>query len=176
MRLFPPDWQGFLDELVVWGELSIPARRTFLDGLRPGLSIAADPGNPVVEELKDAGFLAESESTGYLVVPEDHASFHQVMKALEKHPLFEGSGLAALCAYLSDHYSPRERSLLHESLALLPNDLPRVAGLVSSVEWLEAALPRPGVSADPSALNAARALLRFFREQRDRVAVRDLED
>jgi len=176
MRLFPPDWQTFLDELVLWGELSISARRIFLDGLRPGLSLAASPGDPAMEELKDAGMLLESESAGYLAVAEEHESFHHVMKALERYPMFDGSSLAALCGYLGDHYSSRERSLLNESLALLPNDLPRVAGLVSSVEWLEAAFPRQGASGDASGLEAARALLRFFLEQRDRVAVRDLED
>ncbi len=190
MRLFPPDWPAFLDELVLWGELSIAARRTFLDGVRPGLSLAAAPRDPAMEELKDAGLLAEAESTGYLSVTEEHQGFHHVMKALQKTPLFDGYGLAALCAYLSDHYTQRERSLLHESLALLPNDLPRVAGLVSSVEWLEAALPRldgeppradgaplrAGTSGNAAGLAAAHTLLTFFREQRDRVAVRDLED
>lgn len=176
MRLFPPDWQTFLEELVQWGELSISARRTFLDGLRPGLSLAAAPGDHAMEELKDAGLLEKSGTIGYLAVTPEHESFHHVMKALEKHPLFEGSGLAALCAYLADHYTSRDRSLLHESLALLPNDLPRVAGLVSSVEWLEAALPRQGAPGDAAGLEAARAMLRFFRDQRDRVAVRDLED
>ncbi|MGA2762144.1 MAG: helicase-associated domain-containing protein [Spirochaetia bacterium] len=176
MRLFPPSWPGFLEELESWGELSIPARRTFLDGLRPGLSLAAAPGNPSVAELTDAGLLVQSERAGPLVVSEGYTSFHHVMKALERHLLFEGAGLAALCAYLADHYSPRERSLLHESLALLPNDLPRAAGLVSSVEWLEAALPRQGTSADAAGLEAARVMLGFFREQRDRVAIRDLED
>jgi hypothetical protein len=176
MRLFPADWPAFLDELVLWGELSIAARRTYLDGVRPGLSLPAAPGDPATEELKDAGLLTESDSTGYLGVTEEHGSFHHVMKALEKIPLFEGYGLAALCAYLAEHYTPRERSLLHESLALLPNDLPRVAGLVSSVEWLEAALPRPGSPGNAAGLDAARDLLSFFREQRDRVAVRDLED
>ncbi len=176
MRLFPPDWQTFLDELVLWGELSISARRIFLDGLRPGLSLAASPGDPAMEELKDAGMLLESESAGYLAVAEEHESFHHVMKALERYPMFDGSSLAALCGYLGDHYSSRERSLLNESLALLPNDLPRVAGLVSSVEWLEAAFPRQESPSDASGLEAARALLRFFLEQRDRVAVRDLED
>ncbi len=176
MRLFPPDWQRFLEQLIPWGELSISARRTFLDGLRPGISLAAVPGDPALEELKDAGLLTESEAGGSLVVAQEHESFHHVMKALEKYPLFEGSRLAVLCSYLAEHYSPRERSLLHESLALLPNDLPRVAGLVSSVEWLETALPQQGAAGDPAGLNAARTLLAFFREQRDRVAVRDLEE
>ena len=94
-----------------------------------------------MEELKDAGMLLESESAGYLAVAEEHESFHHVMKALERYPMFDGSSLAALCGYLGDHYSSRERSLLNESLALLPNDLPRVAGLISSVEWLEAISP-----------------------------------
>ena len=175
MRLFPADWAAFLDQLALWGELSISARRTYLDGLRPGLSLPAAPSDPATEELKDAGLLMDSDSTGYLTVTEEHESFHHVMKALEKIPLFEGYGLANLCAYLSEHYTPRERSLLHESLALLPNDLMRVAGLVSSVEWLEAAIP-PASAGNASGLDVARELLSFFREQRDRVAVRDLED
>ncbi|HVO39541.1 MAG TPA: helicase-associated domain-containing protein, partial [Spirochaetia bacterium] len=80
------------------------------------------------------------------------------------------------CGYMADHYSARERSHLHESLALLPNDLPRIAGFVSSVEWLGAALERAGPPQDADGLAAARALLRFFRDRRERVTVRDLAD
>jgi len=107
-------------------------------------------------------------------VAEEHIGFHHVMKALQKYPLFEGSSLSPLCAYLADHYTSRERSLLHESLALLPNDLTRMAGLVSSVEWLETALFRNGSTS--AGLEEARIMLRFFRDQRDRVALKDLED
>jgi hypothetical protein len=57
MRLFPPDWQGFLDQLVPWGELSIPARRTFLDGVTPGLSVVQVTGDAAMAELCDAGLL-----------------------------------------------------------------------------------------------------------------------
>jgi hypothetical protein len=174
MRLFPTDWSTFLDQIVLWGELSISARKTFLDGFRPRLSFEASPRDLATEELKVAGLLEKSENADYLAVAEGHVGFYHVMKALEKYPLFEGSGLAALCAYLGDHYTSRERSLLHESLAFLPNELTRVAGLISSVEWLETALPRDG---SPGAgLAEAWTMLRFFRDQRDRVALRDLED
>ena len=74
------------------------------------------------------------------------------MKSLQKHPLFETPGLAVLCSYMGEHYTQQERSQLHESLALLPNDLPRIAGFVSSVEWLQEALARqtrPSEAAEP---------------------------
>jgi hypothetical protein len=174
MRLFPSDWLGFLGQLAAWGELSIPARRTFLDGITPGLSFLPGLGDPAVSELRDAGLLVESGGTGYLAVSERYGGFHQVMKALAKHPLFESPGLASLCSYLSEHYSQQERSQLHESLALLPNDLPRIAGFVSSAEWLQAALSRSGRPSE--AWETARAMLSFFTEQRDRIAVRDLEE
>ena len=93
MRLFPSNWQGFLDNLASWGELSIAARRTFLDGTTPGLSIEAGQSDPAREELRDAGLLVQTGSQGYLGVPERFAQFHQVMKALEKHPVFENAGL-----------------------------------------------------------------------------------
>jgi hypothetical protein len=98
------------------------------------------------------------------------------MKALEKFPLFESSGLSALCSYLAEHYSPQERSALHESLALLPNDIPRIAGFVSSVEWLDNALRHAARAREGAGLEAASALLAFFKEQRDHVAFRDLEE
>ena len=40
-------------------------------------------------------------------MPDDSARFHEVLKSLEKYPLFESPGLAALCGYLADHYTPR---------------------------------------------------------------------
>jgi hypothetical protein len=168
MKLFPNDWTGFLDELVRWGELSIEARRAFLDGMAPGLPVEASGGGPVAE-LHDAGLLAPAGRGDRLVVAEGSVSLHQVLKSLGRYPLFESPGLAVLSAYLGEHYSQAERSQLHESLALLPNDLPRIAGFVSSIEWLQGALGR-------SAPEAARLLLGFFSEQRDRIPVRDLEE
>lgn len=176
MKLFPSDWQGFLEQLVAWGELSIAARRTFLDGAAPGLSFLPAPGDPAVVELCDTGLLGESGSPGYLGISRPYAAFHQLMKSLARYPLFESPGLAALCSYLAEHYSRQERSQLHESLALLPNDLPRIAGFVSSVEWLQAALARKGRPSEEADLKTARAMLSFFTEQRDRIAVRDLEE
>ncbi len=176
MRLFPVDWPGFLDELAEWGELSIAARRAFVDGTAPGLSIdPADGGAPAVE-LRDAGFLEETERGGALGVGEGRSQFHQVLKSLSRYALFESPGLAVLCSYLAEHYSPQERSQLHESLALLPNDLPRIAGFVSSVEWLQAALSRAPRSAETAGYETARAMLAFFTEQRDRIPLRDLEE
>jgi Helicase conserved C-terminal domain len=176
MKLFPSDWQGFFAQLVAWGELSIPARRTFLDGAAPGLSILPAAGDPTVAELRDAGLLEEPGGPGSLGISKRYVPFHQVMKSLAKYPLFESPGLAALCAYLGEHYNQQERSHLHESLALLPNDFPRIAGLVSSLEWLQTALARGGTLPQESGWETARAMLSFFTEQRDRIAVRDLEE
>lgn len=176
MKLFPSDWQGFLEMLVAWGELSIAARRTFLDGAAPGLSFVPAGGDPCVTELRDAGLLEVSGGPGSLGISARYVPFHHVMKSLAKYPLFESPGLAALCAYLAEHYSLQERSHLHESLALLPNDLSRIAGLVSSLEWLQAALSRRGRPSEEAGWETARAMLSFFTEQRDRIAVRDLEE
>ncbi|MGA2974487.1 MAG: helicase-associated domain-containing protein [Spirochaetia bacterium] len=176
MKLFPTDWQGFLDELATWGELSILARRAFLDGIVPGISIEPGRGDPALAELRDVGYLAESERQGALAVAESLAPFHQVLKSLQKYPLFESPGLAVLCSYLAEHYSPQERSQLHESLALLPNDLPRIAGFVSSVEWLKAAFTRKARPPEAAEQETARQMLAFFTEQRDRIPVRDLEE
>ncbi len=191
MKLFPADWPGFLDELSRWGELSIDSRRAFLDGTAPGLSIDPAAGGAAVAELHDAGFLRTSGRGAVLAVAEESAALHQVLKSLGKYPLFESPGLAVLSAYLGEHYTQQERSQLDESLALLPNDLPRIAGFVSSVEWLQAALgrvPRPDEApARPGAsraardtaragFDAARVLLAFFTEQRDHIPLRDLEE
>lgn len=194
MKLVPADWPGFLDELVRWGELSIEARRAFLDGIAPGLSIDPVVGGAAVAELRDAGFLEPSRRGELLGIAEERASFHQVLKSLARYPIFERPGLAFLSSYLGEHYTPQERSQIHESTALLPNDLPRVAGLVSSVEWLRTALGSPSErtgsgghdgqrprsaapAADPArALQRARLLLTFFTEQRDRISLRDLEE
>ncbi len=65
MKLFPCDWPGFLEELARWGELSIEARRAFLDGTAPGLSVDPAAGGAAVAELRDAGLL-ESAGRGDL--------------------------------------------------------------------------------------------------------------
>jgi hypothetical protein len=206
VKLFPADWAGFLDELARWGELSIEARRAFLDGIAPGLSVDPAVGGAAAAELRDAGFLEPSRRGELLEVAGERASFHQVLKSLARYPIFERPGLASLSAYLGEHYTPQERSQIHESTALLPNDLLRVAGLVSSVEWLRTALgtaPRraggggpdgqraarmapgaaPGTAqatapetASARAQRSARLLLTFFTEQRDRISLRDLEE
>jgi hypothetical protein len=176
MKAFPTDWGGFLDELATWGELSIPARRAFLDGLVPGLSMEAGAAGPGLDELRDVGFLAGSGRSGLLGIAEEHIPFHQVLKSLERFPLFESPGQAILCSYLGEHYSAQERSQLHESLALLPNDLPRIAGFVSSVEWLQAAFARKPRPAETAEQESARRLLAFFTDQRDRIPLRDVEE
>ena len=172
MRHFPSSWETFLGDLARWGGLTTGARRTFLDGLRPGMALDPDTRSGAVDELRDAGFLEQAAGSGGYRVSESHAGFHQLMKGLQGHPVFAGAAApdqAALCAYLAEHYSAAERSALHHSIALLPNDLPRVARLVSSVEWIEDFLAR-----DPG--EPARRVVRFFMEQRDRVPVRDLEE
>jgi len=192
MKLFPADLPGFLDELARWTELSIEARRAFLDGTAPGLSVDPAVGGSAVAELHDAGFLQQSRRGELLEISGEIAGFHHVLKSLARCPVFERPGMAFLSAYLGEHYTPQERSQIHESVALLPNDLPRVAGLVSSVEWLRTALgperpngrgagagggrPSPSSEAAVRALSSARRLLSFFTEQRDRVALRDLEE
>jgi hypothetical protein len=172
MKHFPSSWETFVEQLARWGGLSAAARQAFLDGFRPGLSLAADTRSAAVDELRGAGFLADAERSTTVRIDETLTGFHQMMKGLEEHPVFVGRAgpdQQALCAYLAEHYSQKERSALHESIALLPNDLPRVARLVSSVEWLEEFLGRE--KSDP-----ARELVRFFMEQRDRVPVRDLDE
>jgi hypothetical protein len=183
MKLFPSDWPGFLEELARWGELSIEARRAFLDGMAPGLSVDPATGGAAAAELREAGFLEPAGRGDQLGVAAGRRSLHQVLKSLGRYPVFERAGLAFLSAYLGEHYSSLERSQIHESMALLPNDLPRVAGFVSSVEWLGSALGRParateegGGAVAARAMETARALLSFFTEQRDRVALRDLEE
>jgi hypothetical protein len=140
-------------------------------------------GGAPVAELRDADFLEPSGRGDLLGVAGKRTALHQVLKSLQKFPLFESPGLAVLSAYLAEHYTQQERSALDESLALLPNDLPRIAGLVSSVEWLQAALGAPpgprdrrAAGVEPAGSEAARALLEFFAEQRDRVPLRDLEE
>jgi hypothetical protein len=176
VKLVPGDWPGFLDDLARWGELSIEARRAFIDGTAPGLSIDPALGGAAVAELRDGGFLTPSRRGDRLEVAEELASFHQVLKSLARYPVFERPGLAFLSAYLGEHYSPQERSQVHESTALLPNDLPRVAGLVSSVEWLRTALGSTSRGPGPREMSSARRLLSFFTEQRDRISLRDLEE
>jgi len=176
VKLFPSDWPGFLDDLAPWGGVSIPARRSFLDGIAPGLSIEPVRGDAALSELRDEGMLVESDRAGTFGIAGGFVAFHQVMKSLQKYPLFESPGLAVLCAYLAEHYTPQERSQLHESLALLPNDLTRVAGFVSSVEWLQTALGRTRRGPGSRDAESARAMLRFFTEQRDRIPLRDIEE
>lgn len=172
MKHFPSSWEKFLHELAQWGGISTTARRAFLDGLRPGMTLDGDTRSPAIDELCDSAFLDRAAASSGLRINEQLTAFHQLMKALEAHPVFAGSAgpdQATLCAYLAEHYSPAERSAMHHSIALLPNDLPRVARLVSSVEWLEEFLARqPG--------GPAREVVRFFMDQRDRVPVRDIEE
>ncbi len=178
MKLFPGNWTGFLDDLGAWGSLSIAARRTFLDGVTPGLGIDPGRGDPAIDELRDEGMLAEPDRPGPIEVGGRFVTFHQVLKSLQKFPLFESPGLAVLCGYVAEHYTPPERSQLHESLALLPNDLARIAGLVSSVEWLQTGLSRQARGAGDAGADGrvAKRMLDFFTQQRDRIPLREVEE
>ncbi len=184
MKLFPSDWAGFLDHISLWGQLSIPARRIFLDGVRPGLTVEASIDDPPVKELLDAALLTDSDIAGRVSVGAGYVRFHQLLKVLEKISVFESPGFDVLRDYLTEHYTQNERSLLHESLAFHPDDFSRIASLVTSVEWLEEFLSRdralrPEREAGQShtrTLSAARIILKYFMEQRDRVPLKDLEE
>jgi hypothetical protein len=174
MRLFPMDWQEFLEDSVHWGQLSIPARKTFLHGARPGLRIVPDSEDPSVSELGDTGFL-EEEANGLTVSPK-YARFHRLAKALERIPIFETPGFDVLREYLIEHFTRAERSLLHASFAFHPDDFSRIASLITTTEWLEEFLSRRGAGGQTAALDGARRILRFFMEQRDHVPLKDMEE
>ncbi len=184
MKLFPSDWAGFLDCISLWGQLSIPARRVFLDGVRPGLTVEASIEDPPVKELLDAALLTDCDIAGRVSVGAAYVRFHQLLKVLEKISVFESPGFDVLRDYLTEHFTQNERSLLHESLAFHPDDFSRIASLVTSVEWLEEFLSRdralrPEREAGQSrnrTLSAARLILKYFMEQRDRVPLKDLEE
>lgn len=184
MKHFPADWQGFLEEVSLWGHLSIPARRTFLDGVRPHLNIDASSDDPAVDELREAGLLSDSDNADYLSVSPRFIRFHQLAKALERIAVFEAAGFDVLRDYLSEHFTQSERSLLHESLAFHPDDFGRIASLVTTVEWIEDFRARdrtlrPDREAGQShvrSLETARKILSFFMEQRDHVPIHDLEE
>jgi hypothetical protein len=184
VRLFPADWQGFLEDVALWAQLSIPARTAFLDGMRPGLGVEDSSSIPALDDLRDAGLLAAGASPGYLTVDPRYGRFHHLLKALERIRVFEEPGFDVLRDYLSEHFSQAERSRLHESLAFHPNDFGRIASLVTTVEWLEEFMSRDRIppaaredaGAHARALAGARQMLGFLMEQRALVPLRDLEE
>ena len=183
MRLLLTDWQGLLEEVTQWGQLSIPSRRAFLDGVRPGLGIEAPAENPAINELWEAGFLADHGSIGYLSVDPSYSRFHRLLKTLERIAVFESPGFDILREYFSEHFTRAERARLHESLAFHPDDFGRISGLVASTDWLEGFLSRgrktehgAGRRAQGGAQDDAREILRFFMDQRDHVPLRDIEE
>jgi hypothetical protein len=184
MKLFPADWNGFLEDISTWGQLSISARKVFLDGVRPGLTVEVSIEDPPVRELLDAGLLSDRDAAGRVSVNAGYARFHQLIKTLERIGVFESPGFDVLREYLTEHYTQNERSLLHESLAFHPDDFSRIASLITSVEWLEDFLSRDrnllserqAGRSQPGILSSARVILRYFMEQRDRVPLKDLEE
>jgi hypothetical protein len=182
VRLLLADWQGFLEDVSLWAQLSIPSRKAFLDGIRPGLGIETTADDPAMSELREAGLLSDYGSTGYLSVDPDFSRLHRLLKILERIAVFESPGFDILREYFSEHFTRAERTQLHESLAFHPDDFGRISGLVASTDWLESFLSRapslergtgkPGAAA----LHDARDILRFFMNQRDHVPLRDMEE
>jgi len=149
MKAFLIDWRGFLGSLEGWEALSVTARRTFLMGARPGLAVDPEAGGEPVAELAEAGYLMPAADPRLLTVPPNMDAFHHAMGALGRIPLFDAPTFENLQAYLAEHYSSRERSMLHATVAFHPDDYVRIGSLVTSVRWLEdfraeAADPQPG--------------------------------
>ncbi len=182
MRLLQADWRGLLESVSLWGQLSIPARKAFLDAIRPGLGVEASAADAAVNELWEAGLLSDHGSIGYLSVDPEFSRFHRLLKVLENIAVFESPGFDILRDYFTEHFTRPERAMLHESLAFHPDDFGRISALVASTEWLEGFLARgprmKRVAGAPSAaaLKDARAILRFFMEQRDHVPLKDMEE
>jgi hypothetical protein len=176
MKLFPTNWEGFLEDVSLWGQLSIPARRVFLDGARPGLTIESSGEDPAIGELWGSGFLSDTGRSGYYSVNPRFSGFHRLAKALEKSRIFETPGFDVLREYLSEHFTRVERALLHESFAFHSDDYGRMAGIITTVEWLEEFLKRDRIGPHGQAYRGVAEMLRFFMDQRDHVPIRDLED
>lgn len=114
MKLFDVDWTNVFRDLPRWWALQLPARRVLLDELKTHGYI---PGQRFGEQLRSvvaSGIPTFDADRNRLYVGEDQRELVKVLRAMDRHRLFDAPSREALVKYLEEHFTNAEIEALGE--------------------------------------------------------------
>lgn len=112
MKLFDLDWTQVLRDLPRWNALSLPARRTLLDELKPHGYVQASRFGASLHAIVASGIPDYQQERGRLWLPDERRELVKVLRAMGRHHLFDQPTPAALLKYIEEHFSNGEIELL----------------------------------------------------------------
>jgi hypothetical protein len=139
------EWQQFLADLPLFQRQPREARRLFLQKVHGGQPVSSCELGEHFQVLCASGFLVPGVRETNVIVPPRYRTFSRVVRALNRHRVFDSPTRAAFQAYLDEHFTRDERTALNRRAAgryyYKAGDLyPRI----SSVEWVRQFLESSG--------------------------------
>jgi hypothetical protein len=190
MQILEIDWQRFLEDLPLFQRQPVEARRQFLQKVHGGQPISSFELGEHFELLCASGFLVPGASEKKASVPLRYRAFSHVVRALDRHRVFDSPSRIAFEAYLNEHFTRIERTALHRSAAgQYYYNAGELYGRISSLKWLTQFLEAPrdlwqepafGLGERPSfpsdVLRATRELVRRLMARASPIALTELRD
>jgi len=108
VKLLDVRWPSVLQELARWDALSPAARRVALDQLKPSANVAAAALGGAQRALLGAGLVRLDPAGRRALVPEDARELVRVLRAADRHRVFDAPTPAALLHYLEEHFTTED--------------------------------------------------------------------
>lgn len=105
MKLLDVNWANVLENFWRYSNLSVPARSVLLATIKPsGYTRASDAGEHL-REVVESGIPTYDEQRQRLVLAEPHRELLKVIRAMNRHRVFDDPGMRSLQRYMDDHFS-----------------------------------------------------------------------
>ncbi len=131
MKLFDVDWVSVLVGLRRWDGLLLPARRVMLDELKPHGYIPSHKLGAHLESIVATGIPEYDAAHKRVFVGDDQRELVKVLRAMDRHPVFDHPTPAQLMDYMAEHFT-------NEDIVVLGSGMPNrhsVAQRVARHTW-----------------------------------------
>jgi hypothetical protein len=150
MKLFDVDWVTVLRELSRWSTLERPARRLVLDELKLHGYVPVQRFGVHLESILASQIPQIDAQRRRVWVGDRERPLLKVLRAMDRHPVFDSPKVETLIKYLEDHFTSAEierlgRAAFGGRVGYTPRQL--VASRLASAAWLEGLLEARGASA-----------------------------
>jgi hypothetical protein len=170
-KAFAIDWERLIEWLVVWDALA-PRSREFLAAMKSSSAVRPAEFGADVARLERARILDITQNRTTARLHREAYVFTTFLRALGRHDLLARSDAAALTAYIHDHFTNDERSQLAGAFWDVSGR--NIATKTGSIGWVRGFLDSPPEHLRDAERAAAVALVRWFVEHPEPVALRAL--
>ena len=112
MKLFDVRWANVLRDLPRWTALPLPARRILLDELKPNGYVQVTRFGVQRDVIIASGIPLVDEGHTRLWVGDERRELVKVLRAMDRHPIFDAPATPALVRYMEEHFTNDEIQVL----------------------------------------------------------------